>query len=97
MHFSVRLTDSAKEDLDFFRKNKRRFISDGIALFLTYDANVETKRRKPLRPNRIAQWELRVDNYRVFYDFERDDMVKVIAVGHKDHNDLFIRGRKVEL
>jgi hypothetical protein len=58
MHFSVRLTDSAKEDLEFFRKNKRRFISNGIALFLTHDANVVTKRRKPLRPNRIAQWEL---------------------------------------
>jgi mRNA-degrading endonuclease RelE of RelBE toxin-antitoxin system len=52
-----------------FRKNKRRIISDGITLFLTHDANVETRRRKPLRPNRIAPWELRIDEYRVFYDF----------------------------
>ena len=97
MNFSVRLTDSAIEDLDFFRKNKRRIISNGIALFLTQDANVETRRRKPLRPNRIAQWVLRIDDYRVFYDFEGDDMVKIVAVGHKEHNDLYIRGRKVEL
>jgi hypothetical protein len=41
--------------------------------------------------------ELRIDNYRVFYDFEGDDIVKVIAVGHKEHNALLIRGRKVEL
>ena len=97
MNFSIRLTDSAMEDLDFFRKNERRIISHGIALFLTHDANVETRRRKPLRANRLAQWELRVDDYRVFYDFEEGDIVKVVAVGHKEHNDLYIRGRKVEL
>ncbi len=97
MKFFIRLTESAIEDLDFFGKNKRRIISDGIAFFLTYDANVETRRRKPLRPNRIAPWELRIEDYRVFYDFEGDDIVKVIAVGHKEHNDLYIRGKKVEL
>ena len=88
MRFSIRLTDSAIEDLDYFRKNERQMISDGIALFLTHDANVETRRRKPLRPNRLAPWELRVDDYRV---------LKVVAVGHKVHNDLHIRGKKVEL
>src|SRR6266566_3804781 len=97
MKFFIRLTESAIEDLDFFGKSKRRIISDGIALFLTYDANVETRRRKPLRPNRIAPWELRIEDHRVFYDFEGDDIVKVIAVGHKEHNDLYIRGKKVEL
>lgn len=91
------MTDSAREDLDYFRKNERRIISDRIALFLTHDANVETRRRKPLRPNRLAQWELRIDDYRVFYDFEEPNVVKIVAVGHKEHNDLFIRGRKVEL
>jgi mRNA interferase RelE/StbE len=97
MSFSIRLTDSAVEDLDFFRKNERRTIADGIALFLTQDANVETRRRKPLRPNRLAQWELRLGDYREFYELEADDRVKIVAVGHKEHNDLYIRGRKVEL
>lgn len=97
MRFFLRLTDSAIEDLDYFRKNERQMISEAIALFLTHDANVETRRRKPLRPNRIAPWELRIDDYRVFYDFEEDDKVKVVAVGYKEHNDLYIRGRKVEL
>jgi mRNA-degrading endonuclease RelE of RelBE toxin-antitoxin system len=96
MKFTIGLTDSAVEDLDFFRKNERRMIADAIALFLTFDANVETRRRKPLRPNRLAQWELRIDDYRVFYDLEEDDVVKVVAVGHKEHNDLYIRGKKVE-
>jgi mRNA-degrading endonuclease RelE of RelBE toxin-antitoxin system len=97
MTFAIRLTDSAIEDLDFFRKNERRLIADGIAHFLTQDANVETRRRKPLRPNRLAQWELRLGDYRVFYVIEADERVKIVAVGHKVHNDLYIRGEKVEL
>jgi mRNA-degrading endonuclease RelE of RelBE toxin-antitoxin system len=97
MSFSIRLTESAVEDLDFYRKGERRITSDGIAMFLTQDANVESRRRKPLRPNRIAQWLLRIDNYRVFYGFEEDGNVKVVAVGHKKHNDLYIRGKKVDL
>src|ERR1700720_3116203 len=97
MEFVISLTESAIEDLDYFRKTERQIISDGIDFFLTHDANVETRRRKPLRPNRIAPWELRIQDYRVFYDFEEDDIVKVVAVGHKEHNDLYIRGKKVEL
>jgi mRNA-degrading endonuclease RelE of RelBE toxin-antitoxin system len=97
MNFFVRLTDNAVEDLDFFPKSERRIIADGIRLFLTQDANVKTRRRKPLRPNPIAQGELRIDDYRVFYDFEDDEVVRIVAVGHKEHNDLSIRGKKVEL
>src|SRR5262245_28333761 len=97
MSFTIRLTDSALEDLDFFRKNERRIIAEGIALFLAQDANVETRRRKPLRSNRIAHWELRLGDYRVFYDFEEDAIVKIVAVGYKEHNDLYIRGNKVDL
>lgn len=82
MNFSIRLTDSAIE-VDFFRKNERRRIADGIAFFLAQDANVETRRRKPLRPNRLAPWELRLGDYRVFYDFEEHDKVKIVAVGHQ--------------
>lgn len=97
MRFLIQLTASAIEDLDYFRKNERTVISEGIAQFLTHDANVETKRRKRLRPNPISKWELRIDVYRIFFDIEVNDVVKVVAVGHKEHNDLFIRGEKVEL
>ena len=97
MRFTICLTTNAIEDLDYFRKNERQIICDGISLYLTHDANVETKRRKPLRLNPVAQWELRIDIFRVFYDLVADGTVKVVAVGHKVHNDLHIRGNKVEL
>ena len=70
------------------------------------DAEVQTKRKKPLQSNPIAPWELRLDKFRVFYFIEegstekietRPKSVKVVAVGHKEHNELFIRGKKVQL
>jgi mRNA-degrading endonuclease RelE of RelBE toxin-antitoxin system len=47
--------------------------------------------------NRLAPWELRLGDHRVFYEIQDDTHVKIIAVGHKEHNDLFIRGEKVQL
>jgi mRNA-degrading endonuclease RelE of RelBE toxin-antitoxin system len=59
---------------------------------LAVDADVESKRRKPLRPNPVAPWELRIGAFRTFYEIEEDRDVRVLAIGHKEHNDLFIRG-----
>jgi len=32
-----------------------------------------------------------------FYDIEDEMVVKITAIGHKVHSDLFVRGKKVEL
>lgn len=61
------------------------------------DADSESRRRKRLTANPVAPWELRVGDHRVFYEVEGDATVTILAVGVKAHNDLFIRGRKVEL
>jgi mRNA-degrading endonuclease RelE of RelBE toxin-antitoxin system len=37
-----------------------------------------------------------VGKYRVLYDLE-DGIAKIVAVGYKEHNELFIRGREAEL
>jgi len=66
---------------------------------LTREPSVETRNRKPLRPNPIAPWELRVGNLRVFYDvpLEYPNTVQILAVGWKEGNRLFIGDRLVEL
>jgi len=46
----------------------------------------------------LATWELQVGKYRVFYDVEQEDqVVRVKAVGWKEHNQLFIRGKEFTL
>lgn|GEM_PF-5272908 len=58
----------------------------------------EVRNRKPLRPDSQFNWELRVGNYRVFYDAnEEAGVVSIVAVGYKERNKLYIRGQEVNL
>ncbi len=97
MKFQVVLTPSADADLGYLKVFEQRVILGAIKVHLTVDANVETKRRKKLTQHPVAPWELRVGKYRVFYELEEQAMVKIVAIGHKEHNQLFIRGKRVEL
>lgn len=97
MKFEIKFTPSSEKDLEYFKKHEQKIIISGIRKSLSEDANVETNRKKRLRPNELAPWELRIGNYRVFYDIEENKIVKIIAIGFKVHNDLFIRGKRVEL
>ncbi len=97
MQFKVILTPSAQADLAYFKAVEQRLIVSGLKQYLAVDANIETKKRKQLRVNLLAPWELRMGGYRVFYDFDETNIVKIIAVGVKEHNELYIRGRRVVL
>ena len=59
----------------------------------------ETRNRKPLRPNLLAPWELRVGELRVFYEVAGDqyDVVRILAVGQKKGNRLLIAGKEVKI
>ncbi len=98
MPYHIELTEDAKADFEFFEKYERQMILQGIREQLQHEPCVETRNRKLLRNNPVASWELRLGKYRVFYDVEHDIVtVTVIAIGHKTHNALFIRGRRFEL
>jgi len=46
----------------------------------------------------VAPWELRVGRFRVFYEADESSrIVTILAVGHKVHNLLFVRGEEVKL
>ena len=93
------ITPDAREDIRYFKPYEQRIISQGIRTYLTHDAFVESKHRKQLDENPIAPWEVRVGHYRIFYkpDDEDPDSIVIVSVGHKEHNQLVIRGRKVQL
>ncbi len=97
MKFQIKLTPSAQGDLAYFRSFEQKIILQGIKKYLTEDAHTEMVRKKRLRPNPLAPWELKLGDYRIFYDLETEASIKIIAIGYKEHNELFIRGRKLEL
>ncbi len=97
MKYRIELTDEAQDDLRWFRVYERKIILDGIKDGLSYEPLVETRHRKELRDNPLAAWELRIQNYRVFYNAKDGDLVKIGAIGYKEHNILYVRGKEVEL
>jgi mRNA-degrading endonuclease RelE of RelBE toxin-antitoxin system len=66
---------------------------------LPYQPAVETKNRKPMRPNPLAPWELRIGNLRVYYDVEEEPepVVYIRAVGIKERNRVRIGNEVIEL
>ena len=96
--FKVEFTASALEDLDFFKPYEQNPILDAVEQQLPHEPLTPTRHRKELRPNPLATWELQAGKYRVFYDVEQEDqVVRVKAVGWKEHNQLFIRGKEFTL
>ncbi len=96
--FAIQFTPEAIEDLRSYSKRDRRRVMDDIESSLTYEPDRETRNNKRLRPNRLAEWELRVDRFRVFYDIDGEGRaVKIEAVGHKRGNRLYLRGEEFEL
>jgi mRNA-degrading endonuclease RelE of RelBE toxin-antitoxin system len=88
----------AVECLDAMRKFDQKRIRDAMADQLSSQPTVETRNRKRLRPNQLAEWELRVGTHRVFYDVDDDEsLVRVVAIGYKQGNKLFILDEEYEL
>jgi mRNA interferase RelE/StbE len=96
--YSLDITDDANKDLSHYRAFERKIIIDEIFVQLAAQPDVETNSRKILRDNPIARWELKIGKYRVFYEIDADDeLVTIVSIGHKEHNELYIRGKVVQL
>lgn len=96
--FQIKFTEDAIEDLRRFKKVERKQIVTELESGLTHEPAVETRDRKRLRPNQLAEWELRIDRFRVFFDIDQENrLIKIVAVGYKIGSRLFIHGRQYQL
>ena len=98
LKYEISLTEDAKVDLSWYHAFEQKLILSQIKEQLLHDPLTETRNRKRLRENPVAPWELRTAKHRVFYHVPEDtSTVSVVAVGHKEHNVLYIRGKEVKL
>ncbi len=98
MKFHINISDGAIDDLKWFKKHERILILDETEKQLRDEPMTVTRNRKKLRDNILSRWELRIDNYRIFYNINEDNKtVDITAVGYKEHNQLFIRGKEVRI
>jgi len=77
----------------------RATVLDTVDQQLIHEPTVETRNRKPMRPNPLAPWELRIGDLRVYYEVEDADepVVHVRAVGIKEHDVVRIGGKEMQL
>ncbi len=99
MPYEIAFADSVKAHLQVLTAGQRATVLEAVERHLTIEPLTETRNRKPLRPNPVAPWELRVGTLRVFYDVSEGPVptVRVLAVGVKDRNVLRIGGQEIRL
>lgn len=84
--------------LESFSARDRAIMLDAVRVQLKFTPTQETKNRKQLRPNALARWGLRIGAFRVFYDgIEAEKKVRILAVGIKTHERLFVGGKEYKL
>src|SRR5437667_6629454 len=93
--YAINITDQAARELSGFSRYMQRILLDGIEVHLRHQPTQGTRRIKPLRPNPVASWELRLGDYRILYDVEEDDqLVNVLVAGEKRGNQFYVQGRE---
>lgn len=78
---------------------QRATVLGTVEIQLAQEPTVETRNRKPMRPNPLAPWELRIGALRVYYDVEEspDRRVLIRAVGLEERNRVRIGRKEFEI
>ena len=98
--YEIRFTEEARSHLGELLARGRRKVLDRLDVLLRYDPKRQTRNLKALRPNLLARYELRIGDFRVFFDVEdseEDKAVIILAIGRKEGNKLCVSGKEYSL
>jgi len=99
MVYRVEFSPEADDHVASLKAHQRARLLDAIERQLAHQPTIETRHRKPLRPNAVAQYRLRIGELRVYYDVRKapDNVVIVKAVGVKVRNRIYVGGKEIQL
>lgn len=94
MAYQIEFTAEADQHLAGLTARERATLLDELEHRLVHSPTTETRNRKPMRPNPVAPWELRIGPLRVYYDVSEEPMplVTIRAIGIKVRNRVRIGG-----
>jgi len=97
--YTIEFAQSVEGHFRALTVRERSTVLGTIERQLLHEPLKETRHRKPLRPNPIAPWELRIGQLRVFYEVAgaENGVVRILAVGRKRRNVLIIGGKEIRL
>ncbi len=96
MRWTVILKESVIDDLRWLGRKEARLLLKAAETHLSAEPLAETRNLKTLRPNPVAQRELRLfGKYRVLFNVNGETrQVTIVLVGEKRGNALFVRGEE---
>ena len=99
MAYRIQFTNSAEEHFSDLTAREQAMVLNAVKVQLRHEPTKETRNRKPLRPNPLAPWELRVNSLRVFYEVDalQSNLVNVLAIGIKRGNQLIVSGQEIKI
>lgn len=99
MIYRVEYSPECEDHLRSLSARERVLILDAVSEQLVHQPTIETRNRKPMRPNPIAPWELRIGDLRVYYDVtdSPEPVVHIRAAGIKEHNRVRVGGKEIIL
>ena len=99
MKYHIEYSPETEDHFRYLSKRQQVVVLDTVEKQLQSQPDVETRNRKPMRPNPLAPWELRIGNLRVYYDIEDkpERIVYIRAIGIKERNNVKIGKEVIKL
>ncbi|MEM6252852.1 MAG: type II toxin-antitoxin system RelE/ParE family toxin [Cyanobacteria bacterium P01_D01_bin.156] len=96
--YDIEYTPTAIADLTYFHKHEQVTILEGIEVQLRHEPTTETRNRKRMRENAVAEWELRISEFRVLYDVDNEvRIVEIRRIAEKQNNAFFFQGKREDV
>ncbi len=88
MPYIIEYSPEAEDHLRLLTTRQQRVVIETVGRQLLNQPTIETRNRKPMRPNPLAPWELRIGNLRVYYEVEEEPETRaiILAIGVKERN-----------
>lgn len=93
MAYKLTITEEADRQFKALPVHDQKVLKSAILARLQHQPMTETNAVKRLRPNQVAEFELRAGNLRVLYNIEADEVV-ILIVGTKSDNKLIVEGEE---
>src|SRR5437879_3535985 len=98
MGFEIEYSPDALSQLEALRRFDQARVASGIETRLRHEPLVPSRHRKLMRSKIISTWELRIADFRVYYDVDESaEMVFIRAIGIKLRDRVFIGGEEADL
>jgi len=98
MRFDIEYSPDAVSQLQQLRRFDQVAVADAVEKALKHEPSAPSRHRKRMRSKIISTWELRIGDFRVYYDVDdQRRLVEVRAIGIKVRERVYISGEEVDL